>query len=145
MLLNPKEITLQDRKGASRIYILSEIPATYAREIVSQYPISALPKVGDYAINHEMMLKLMSYVGIPQKDKAPLQLTTRELVDNHTDFKTLANLEIEMFRHNFDFFLPEDFSNLKSKYKTILTTWITQMLTASLVASSQRNAPPSTN
>lgn len=146
MLLEPKEVVLEDQGKKPHTYILSKLPATVAREIVAQYTTSALPKVGDYQTNQEMMLKLMGYVGVPQNTAAPLRLETRGLVDSHVpDLKTLSRLEIEMFKYNFDFFLPEDLSNLGERLKRIATTFLTQILTTSLRASSQNGAPPSTN
>lgn len=146
MLLRPKEIKITD-DGVEKTYVLSKVPATYAREIVAQYPMTALPKIGDYSVNEQMMFRLMGYVGIAQKDgKEPLVLSTRELIDNHcVDLKTLATLEIEMFRYNWDFFLPEDLSNLGARFRRILSTFLTQILTESLRQSSQSGLPPSTN
>lgn len=146
MLIRPKDIVLEDQDKNPHPYVISKIPATHAREIVAQYPTSALPKIGDYSVNQDMMLKLMSYVGVPRDKMEPLQLTTRALVDNHVpDLKTLSRLEIEMFKYNFDFFLPEDLSNLGERLKRILSIFLTQIVTQSLRESSRAVAQPSTN
>lgn len=85
-------------------YILSKFPATVGREILTQYPTTAMPKVGDYKMNEELMLKLMSYVAV-STERGPLQLTTRALVDNHVpDAATLMKLEWAMMEKNFSFF-----------------------------------------
>ncbi|KAF9396647.1 hypothetical protein CPC16_010966 [Podila verticillata] len=64
-LLEPKEITIKTMAGEDRTYILSKFPAIAGREIVSQYPISAVPKLGDYKINEALMLKIMGFVAVP--------------------------------------------------------------------------------
>lgn len=144
-LLNPSQIELTDRKGVKRAYILSEIPCTYSREIVALYPTSALPKVGDYGVNEQMMFKLMSYVAVPMPNGVPpLRLVTRDLLHNHVpDLRTLANLEKAMAQYNWDFFLPDDLSSFWGRIKVILSTFIRETLTDSLRQSSQTAKPPS--
>lgn len=145
-LINPKEITIEDRKGTPCVYLLSEIPALESREIVSQYPTSALPKIGDYALNEQMLFKMMAYVAVPIKGSVPLRLTTRVLINNHVpDLNTLAKLEIAMSQYNWDFFLPENLSDLSGRVKRILTTFLTQIMTDSLRQSSEASKPPTTN
>ena len=141
-----KTIDLVDRKGKSRSYILSEIPATYSREIVANWFVGALPRVGEYKLNEEMMFKLLAYVGVRQGKDGVLWLKTRELVDNHVpDLKTLEALEMEMARYNWDFFLAGDLSNLSTLLVKALKDWITQIMTASLPQSSEPGKPPTTN
>ena len=145
-LLNPKEITLVDHKGVQRTYLISEVDAVTSREIVAQYPTSAMPKIGDYELNQSLMYKLMSYVAVPQKTGAPLRLVTRELINNHVpDLKVLAALEIAMARYNWDFFLPDDLSDFWGRIKTLAATWITEIMTDSLRQSSLPAKPLSTN
>jgi hypothetical protein len=98
-MLEPKEL-----EGTK--YILSKFPATVGREIILQYPTSALPKVGDYATNEALMIKIMSYVGVTIEGREePLTLKTRALIDNHVpDAETLMKLEWAMMNHNFSFF-----------------------------------------
>lgn len=105
-LLQPKEVRIQGQDGKERVYILSKFPAIAGREIVAKYPLSAMPKVGDYAVNEETMLKLMAYVGVPIDGRdEPLMLSTRGLVDNHIpEWETLARVEISMMEYNVSFF-----------------------------------------
>jgi len=105
ILLKPKEVTILDRDGESHTYIISRIPAIPGRELVTQYPLTAAPKVGDYAMNEALMLKLMCYVGVPRDSGGPLLLSTRELVNNHVpDWEALAKLEMAMMEYNVSFF-----------------------------------------
>ena len=48
MLLHPKPVTIECNDGSSKEFILHKFPAIPGREIVSQYPLSAMPKLGDY-------------------------------------------------------------------------------------------------
>jgi len=144
-LLNPKEIILKDRKGIEHTYILSEIPATYSREIVAQWTANALPKVGDYAVNEAMMFKILSYVSVATKAGSQ-RLTTRELIDNHVpDLLTLELIEKEMAKYNWDFFLGEELSNLRERFFRILSIWLTKIMTDSLQQSSNQEKQLSMN
>lgn len=144
--LDTETIKLVDRKGRERTYVLSTIPATYSREIVAQWFMGILPVTGGYKLNEEMMFKLLSYVGVPSANGAVITwLKTRELIDNHTDFKTLELLEREMARFNWGFFLHDDLSNLSALLVRTIKEWITRTMTGSSPASSEPAKPPSTN
>jgi hypothetical protein len=104
-LLEPVEREIELPEGGAKTFILSKFPAVAGREIITQYPTSAAPKIGSYSLNEELMLKLMSYVAVPMPDGKPLRLTTRALVDNHVpDFETLMRLEWAMMEYNCSFF-----------------------------------------
>lgn len=146
-LLNPKEITLTDRKGRERKYLIGEIPASYSKEIVLQYPTSALPKVGDATLHMEITFKMMSFVGVPRgDDKEPLLLTTRELCDNHIpDLRTWMRIEREIAMYNWDFFLPEDLSDFWGRLKNLLVLWSQETSMDSSPQLSNQEKPPFTN
>ena len=101
MLLEPIEKEID-----GKIFILSKFPAVAGREIIANYSLSAIPKIGDYAVNEQMMLKLMSYVGVVCKGmNEPLRLTTQALIDNHVGgWETLAKVEMSMLELNCSFF-----------------------------------------
>lgn len=104
-LIEPKEVSIPDQKGVEKTFILSKFPAVQGREIIAKYPLSAMPKLGDYAVNEETMLKLMAFVAVPREGKEPLCLTTRGLVDNHCgDWEQLARVELAMMEYNVSFF-----------------------------------------
>lgn len=103
-LLEPKEIDVNLPDGTTKQYVISKFPAIAGREIVCKYPLSGMPKLGDYAVNEETMLKLMCYVAVPT-DNGALRLNTRALVDNHvTSWETLGRLEVAMLEYNCSFF-----------------------------------------
>lgn len=104
-LLEPTEKEIDLPGGGTKTFILSKFPAVAGREIITQYPTSATPKIGSYALNEELMFKLLTYVAVPMPDGTQLRLTTRALVDNHVpDFETLMKLEWEMMKYNCSFF-----------------------------------------
>jgi hypothetical protein len=111
-MLEPKDLTI-----GGKTYVLTKFPATVGREIILQYPTSAMPKIGDYATNEALMLRMMSYVGVRIPDREePLMLTTAQLVDNHVaSASDLMKLEWAMLSHNFDFFKNGSLSGLLSQ------------------------------
>jgi len=142
-LLKPKEVTLTDLDGGQHTYIISRLPATVGREIITQYPISAMPKVGDYRVNETVMLKLMAHVAVVKSDGGVLVLSTQALVDNHVpDWETLARLEMAMMEYNVSFFANGRaltfFEGIAQKAQQL----ISQTLTASSAQSSQAGKQP---
>ena len=139
-MIEPKEIELD-----GRVFIISKFPAVAGREIVAKYPLSGLPKLGDYQVNEDIMLKLMCYVGIP-KDGKTLMLVTRGLVDNHTGgWETLAKVEMAMLEYNCTFLAQGRVSTFLNELTSNLPRWISQILTGSLAQSSGADKLPSTN
>jgi hypothetical protein len=105
MLLQPKDVDIVTQTGETKTFVLSKFPAIAGREIISKYPTSNIPKLGDYSTSEEVMLKLMAYVGVPRDDGEPLKLSTRALVDNHMpDWETLVKVEFAMMEYNCSFF-----------------------------------------
>lgn len=141
-LLQPKEVQIKTAAGDERTYILSKFPAVAGREIVAKYPLSGMPKLGDYAVNEETMLKLMGFVGVPNGEGV-LQLSTRALVDNHVpDWETLARLEIAMMEYNVSFFSNGRASGFFERIAENLPKLITKILTDSLQQLSAKSKQP---
>lgn len=116
--------------GTTASYIISKFPAVAGREIVTQYPVSAIPKLGDYGVNEELMLKLMCFVGVTTEAGTVQNLSTRMLVDNHVpDFETLMKIEMAMMEYNCSFFAQGKVSNvlegLFSKAKALIMPMLT--------------------
>lgn len=133
-MLQPKEQPIKLADGTEKTFVLSKFPAVEGREIVTQYPLSALPKLGDYAVNETIMLKLLSYVGVPiEGSNAPLMLTTKALVNNHVpDFEALMRLEAAMLEYNCSFFgngkVLTFFEVIAAKCQTLLSKTLTDSL-----------------
>jgi hypothetical protein len=140
----------QDFEIDGKVYILSKFPAIAGREIVAKYPISSLPKLGEYAVNEETMIKLMAYVGVyTTPDRNPeriLRLTSRALIDNHVSgWEILAKIEMAMLEYNCSFFQNGRVSNLLRDFAQKLPALISKILTDSLGQLSPREKPPTTN
>lgn len=105
ILLKPKEVTVLDQDGTRRQFIISRLPALKGRKLVTQYPLTAMPKIGDYTSNEALCLELMAFVEAVKEDGTTVRLTTSALVDNHAgDWECLARLEVAMMEYNVSFF-----------------------------------------
>lgn len=136
-LLQPKEIDIN-----GKTYRISKFPATVGREIVAKYPVSNMPKLGDYKISEEIMLKLMSYVEVVLPDRS-IRLSTQELVNNHVpDWEVLAQLEWEMLSYNCSFLTNGKSLSFFEKLAHLAEQKISEILTASLGKSSARAKQP---
>lgn len=142
-LLEAKEYVIVLPSGEEKTYILSKFPAIAGREIIAKYPLSAMPKLGDYSVSEETMLKLMSYVAVPMPEGDPFRLTIRAAVDNHVpDWETLAKIEMAMMEYNCSFFRDGRISDTLEKFVQKVLRLISQTLTASSDQSSQMTKQP---
>lgn len=145
MLIEPKEAQIVTQKGETKTYILSKFPAIAGREIVMQYPVSAMPRIGDYGVNQEVMLKLMAFVAVDMP-QGHLALNSKTLVDNHVpDWETLAKLEAAMMEYNCSFFQNGKISSLLEGIEAKAQALILSMLTDLSAQSSVQAKPQSTN
>lgn len=140
--IKPKTITLKNRDDEEKEFIISRLPATVCREIMSKYPLSNLPKVGEYAVSEEAMLLLMKYVAVMSADQE-IRLTTKALIDNHVDDGILlARLEIQMLEYNTGFFGLGDNQGfldcLLQKFKPLIMQMLIQLSAQSSAQNSQR-------
>lgn len=103
-LLQPQPLTIVDMDGVTREFLISKFPAIAGREIIAKYPLSAVPKLGDYGVNEATMFKLMTYVSVKAGD-GYIRLLTAEMINNHVgDWETLAKIESAMLEYNTSFF-----------------------------------------
>lgn len=145
-MIDPKEISIADIDGNEKTYVISKLPATVGREVVATYPVSAMPKVGDYEVNEKIMLKLMSYVAVVDANGNQLKLSTKALIDNHcADWQVLGKLEIAMLEYNTSFFGRGKVSKHLSGFAEKVPQLITKILTDSLAQSSAMAKQRSTN
>ena len=96
-MIEPKEIQYDEKT-----YVISKFPAIAGREILTQYPITGAPVIGNYKANEELMLKVMSFVGVKLDGiPIPMKLETKILIDNHVkSWETLMKLEKDMIIYN---------------------------------------------
>lgn len=135
-MIKPKEVVLKNSDGEEKTFTISKIPAVDARKVLSMYPISNMPKVGDYQVSEEAMYLLMRYVSVSIEGREQA-LTTRALIDNHVDDgEQLIRLELEMLRYNTSFFQPgrnsDFFGTIIRKYLPLIIQTLTDSLPQSL-------------
>ena len=140
-MIEPKEITITTQAEDERVYTIHKFPAMAGREIITQYPITAAPKIGDYKANQEMMLKLMAYVTVEAGD-VPLALGSQAAIDNHVpDWQTLMKLEKEVLEYNCSFFAQGKLLVLLEGLAAQALPSIIKTLTDSLQQSLQADKP----
>lgn len=140
-LLEPKEVEIDGCQ-----FVIGKFPATVGREIITKYPLSNLPKIGDYGVSEEIMLKLMNYIErvLPTGDK--VRLSTKALVDNHVpSWETLVKLEAASLEHNCSFFQNGKTSSFFTKLGVLAQQKVTEILTNLLEQSSRAEKPRSMN
>jgi hypothetical protein len=139
-LIQPKTVIIDDRE-----FILSKFDAISGREIIAKYPVSILPKIGDYKTSEETMLKMMKFVAVMKGD-AQICLSTPALVNNHTgNWETLAKIEIAMMEYNCSFFQNGRVSTFLDDTAQKVPAWILKILTALSGQLSRTEKQPSTN
>ncbi len=144
-LIKPSEFVIKDKDGNDKKFILSNFPAIMGREIIMKYPMAALPKVGDYAVSEEIMVKLMGHVAV-EKNGVLIRLATRELIDNHcTDSEMLMKIEIAMMEKNYSFFQQGKHWDFLENLTQIFVAKISEMLTRLSEQSFPENKPQSTS
>lgn len=146
MLLEEKELILSDASGKERTFYISKFPAVAGREIVTKYPLSNIPKIGEYQQSEDVMLKLMSFVEGVMPNGQRIALTTRDLINNHVgDWETLARVEWAMLEYNTSFFGKGLSSGFLESIGQKAATWIIQTLMPLLAQSLQAAKQPSGN
>ena len=141
-MLETKEVIVGDK-----VYVLSKFPAVAGREIMTQYPLSAIPKVGDYQTNEELMYKIMAYVGIkiPSTNQT-IQLQNKDMVNNHiSNWEDLMKLEYMMMEYNCSFFQNGKISGFLESITEKLPAWISKISTPLSEHLSTKNKPRSKN
>lgn len=142
-LLEPLEVDIETPDGGSKRFIISKFPAIAGRKIVSQYPVTGMPKLGDYDQNEHIMLELMKFVAVPT-DNGEIALSTQAMINNHVpDWETLAKLEIKMMEYNCSFFGNGKASSFLEGSLQSIQQLITQTLTDLLAQSSAQGKQPS--
>lgn len=134
-LIEPKEIEIIDPQGnKTRKFTISKIPAWDAREIVFQYPLTALPKVGDYKSHADIALKLLSFAAVELKPGLLQRLSTVELINNHCgSWEAELLLEKEMMNYNSSFFFSGRLQTFSKMFLEFLSPWIASTATTFFV------------
>lgn len=112
-------------------FVISKLPATVGREILYKYTSAGknILTDGSYAVSEEVMLKMMSYVGV-YIDNRLVKFDTADIINNHVkSAMTLLKIEKEMWSYNFDFFTPDKISTFFTKLSGLMEHKTTEILT----------------
>lgn len=146
-LIKPQEVEIKDCDGNVKTFIISRIPAIPMREVMAKYPVSNIPKLGEYQASKEVMMLLMRYVAVRLDDGRELQLVNAALIDNHVvDGEQLLRIEYAMLQYNTSFFGQGDLSTflreLIAKHLPSVIQTVTDSLRASSPAARELSASP---
>lgn len=145
-LLQAKTVDIECADGTTRSYVIGKFDAITGREIITQYPITAMPKIGDYKANEGLALKVLSFAAAVNDAGQETRLVTRELVNNHVpDWLAMMRLEAAVLEYNVGPFAlgkaSTFFAGIEAKAKAL----IFQTLTEWSDRSSAKASPRSTN
>lgn len=149
-LLEPQPFEVTKKDGTVVKFLLSKFPAIAGREIITQYPLSAIPRLGEYKTNEAMMLKLMAFVAIEKENDqgqpVQIRLNSSQMIDNHMpDWEVLAKVEAAMISYNCSFFQEGRVSSFFDLIAQKLPVLASQILTQLRAQSSPQGTPPGTN
>lgn len=136
-MLEPKEITIDGKN-----YTIHKIPAVAGRELLMRYPVSNIPKVGEYGESVELMRKLMKFVVVKTPEGREIALETDALIDNHVpNARVLLKLEKEMLDYNFGFFSNGEISRFFQAFEKVAMRKVIEILTRSSAQLSKAGKP----
>lgn len=145
-MIEPVERTFDLAGGGQKTFTLHKFDALAGREIITQYPISGLPKIGEYKVNEDIVVKLMAFVGVTTDAGPLLMLSSRDLIKNHVpEWETLAKIEWAMIEYNCSFFADGSVSSFLDDLLQKLPQLLSSMLTDLLEQSSEKSKLPSTS
>ena len=135
----PKIVELTRLDGTIGKFEIRQFSAMDGMRFITQYPSTltlSATKVGNYSISEKLMVEMFAYVSVILSDDMKIELTTRDLIDNHVgDFMTLQALIREMFDFNTHFFTS-------GNHLSFLTT-IIRGITDTLIEMSQTSSDKS--
>jgi hypothetical protein len=146
-LIKPKDVEIKDSDGDVKTFIVSKIPAIPMREVMAKYPVSNIPKLGEYNVSEEVMQLLMRYVAVRLEDGREITLVNKALINNHVvDGEQLLRIEYAMLQYNTSFFGQGDLSTFLSgliaKHLPLLIQTVTDSLHASSPGTRDLSASP---
>jgi hypothetical protein len=136
-LIKPKDVQIKDCDGNEKTFIISRLPAIPMREVMAKYPVSNIPKLGEYQASKDVMKLLLSYVAVRiDEGQREVALTNEALINNHiVDGEQLLRVEYAMLQYNTSFFGQGDLSTflhgLIAKHLPLLIQTVTDSLAAS--------------
>lgn len=97
---------------AAKRYRVKSMDVFDARRVAYEFPITMMPRIGDYAENEKLFRLLMKYVEVEISPNNWQALTTDELIRQHVSPKDFARLEREVVDFTTGFFSDGNASNI---------------------------------
>jgi hypothetical protein len=147
-LIKPQDVEVKDCDGNVKTFVISRVPAIPMREVMAKYPVSNIPKLGEYQASKDVMKLLMSFVAVRvDEGQREIRLINEALINNHiTDGEQLLRLEYAMLQYNTSFFGQGDLSTflrgLIAKHLPLITQTVMDSLRASSPAARDLSASP---
>ena len=122
-----KVVEIENQDGSIAEFTIRKFPPIAGRRIVAGYPITALPKIGDYKANEAIMLEAMTYVSV-KIDGVWQALVTESLVNNHVkDWLSLVKLEYKLLEFNCSFIAdPSSMGGIGDAFKAKIVEFLTE-------------------
>lgn len=144
--IKPKRVTVKDDDGDEKEFVISKFDCIFGREAATQYLMTALPKIGDYPANEELMFRALCFAAAISADGNEIPLKSKALVMNHcTDWGMLTSLEKELMQYNISFLRDGRISTFFELLAQTFLRKISETLTPSSASSSTAEKPLSTN
>lgn len=118
---------------AGKKYVATKFRPTVGRRIVAGYPITMMPKVGNYDDNEALMVLLMSHVSVVT-ESGLLPLTTIELINNHVpSWENLVEIEYKVLSFNCPFMSTDKLAPLTEMIKTLAAEHLADTIKSAMV------------
>lgn len=118
-----------------KTYTINKFKATEGRRIIAGYPVTAIPKFGDYERNEEIMLRLMMHIEVHLQGGNKVVLQTKELIDNHVpSWEQLVELEYEALKFNCPFMQGDGLKPFIESLKESAASYVAEIMEKALLS-----------
>lgn len=129
-----------------KTFYVTKFPAFDGISIMTRFPMSSIPKLGDHKIMMDTVAQILNYVYVPMPNNESLRLSTIDLIDAHVpDWETGLKIVGAMVEHNCSFFQDGRLSNFLENLEQSVQTWSTKTLVPLLERLFQSITRPSQN
>lgn len=144
--IKPKPFTAKDGDGQEKNFIISKFDCVFGREVAYNCVVTALPKVGDYMANEDLMMRALAYAAVVNEEGTEIPLKSKALVLNHcTDWVMLKAVHDQLLEYNDSFLLVGTVSTFFETVAQMCLAKVSEILTPSSDSSLTAEKQPSTN
>lgn len=139
----PKEVTLETWGGVKKTFVISKLTYFAGREVLTQFPTTAAPKIGDYRKNEELAKLMFNFIAVKLEGNNNIVLSNDAAIENHCNIMCGLMLEKEMLEYNADFLANGEILNFLNTLIVKAKELISRTLMDLPVQSSQKKKRPS--